>query len=92
MGPLTGVEGAEPLPLPNPQAGHTGEAPGATSITVAQRGHFRRGKGRHHGSWDDRPPIPPLVLKPLLAAAAQGLGSFGRARARSAANDRQQAA
>ena len=44
-GPVTAVDGAEPLPLPNPQAGQTGEAPGATSITVAQRGHFRRGKG-----------------------------------------------
>jgi hypothetical protein len=66
LGPLMAGEGAEPLPLPKPQAGHTGEAPGATSITVAQRGHFRRVTGTPRVA-DDRVPIQGTVLKPFQA-------------------------
>lgn len=66
VGPLTMGDGAEPLPLPNPQAGQTGEAPGATSITVAQRGHFRRGKGTPRVA-GDRATIGGTVLKAFQA-------------------------
>jgi hypothetical protein len=61
-GDETAADGADPLPLPKPQAGQTGDAPGATSITVAQRGHFRRGKGTHQGRQGDHPAIPGPVL------------------------------